>query len=69
MQSLRAGKDLRSLRPQLEQVSDAGRKQTTSLEGFTSKLQEYGRSHQDFMPIILKYGLTNSGPAALGSKK
>ena len=32
-------------------------------EQFVHKLIEYGKTHQDFGPIVTKYGLSNAAPA------
>ena len=47
-------------------------RETPHIQEFMARLADYGRTHPDFQPIVVKYGLTNSGPAApvpLGSKK
>jgi len=73
LQALRANRDLKNIRLQVDQVVETVKKQAPSVEAFTSKLTEYGRTHPDFAPMVAKYGLTNStGPAPiapLGSKK
>jgi hypothetical protein len=72
LQIRRLGKDLESLRPEGQRATEALAKETPHIQEFMAKLAEYGRTHPDFQPIMVKYGLTNSGPAApvpLGSKK
>jgi hypothetical protein len=75
----RAGKDLDAVRPQARQMMEASPKEEPTITGFVTRLAEYGRTHQDFMPIMAKYGIgtnlaaskpnTNSAPAAPGSAR
>ena len=73
LQAIRVNKDLKLIRPQVDQVTETLKKQGPSVESVTSKLTEYGRTHPDFAPMVAKYGLTNApGPAPLaplGTKK
>jgi hypothetical protein len=39
-------------------------KQAPMMNQFVYKLADYGKTHPDFMPIIVKYGLTNLPPSA-----
>ncbi len=70
LQVRRLGKDLDVLRPQGRQAVEATAKETPHIQEFMAKLADYGRTHPDFQPIMVKYGLTNSsGPVPLGSKR
>jgi len=69
LQVRRLGRDLESLRPEGMRATEALNKETPHIQEFMAKLADYGRTHPDFQPIVAKYGLTNSGPVPLGSKK
>jgi len=56
----RASRDLDGIRPQLAQVEEANKKQDPLLQSVAQKLVEYGRSHPDFTPIVMKYGLNTN---------
>ena len=55
--SRRAGRDLRMMRPQATQMSQANAKEAPVLQEFMARLADYGRTHPAFQPIVTKYGL------------
>jgi hypothetical protein len=51
-------KDLAGIRPQAAQmVADYQRVSAPLMNDFVVKLTEYGRTHPDFAPILVKYNL------------
>ena len=60
VQVRRAGRDLENVRPQLAQFIEANKKQDPFLQGLAQKMVEFGRSHPDFTPIVMKYGLNTN---------
>ena len=60
VQVRRAGRDLEAVRPQLAQFEEANKKQDPVLQTLAQKLVEFGRSHPDFTPIVMKYGLNTN---------
>ena len=60
VQVRRAGKDLDGIRPQLAQFMDANKKQDPMLQTLAQKLVDFGRSHPDFTPVVMKYGLNTN---------
>ena len=60
VQVRRAGKDLEGVRPQLAQFMEANKKQDPMLQTLAQKLVDFGRSHPDFTPIVMKYGLNTN---------
>ena len=56
----RANKELEVIRPQLAQVQEYNKKQDPLLSTLAQKLVDYGRSHPDFTPIVMKYGLNTN---------
>jgi hypothetical protein len=70
LQSLRANKELRLIRPQAQQVRERAAKEEPSIQMIKSKLVEYGRGHADYGRILQKYQwMSNSVPATHGTKK
>ena len=59
LQSRRAGKEVKAIRPQATQIIEAYQKQQPVIKKFVTQLAEYGKSHADFEPIMKKYGLSN----------
>ena len=59
LQSRRAGKEVKAIRPQATQIIEAYQKQQPAIKKFVAQLAEYGKSHADFEPIMKKYGLNN----------
>ncbi len=71
-------KDLAAIRPQATQmITDYQKVTGPMMNDFIKKITEYGRTHPDFTPILVKYGLkptalTNlppTSPAATIPKK
>lgn len=59
-----AGKDVKSIPPQV--IAAAANYQTNGLpriQAFFGQLQEYGKTHPDFRPILIKHGLAQPAPA------
>jgi len=56
-------KDLAGIRPQAAQmIADYQRVSRPMMDDFVKKITEYGRTHPDFTPVLLKYNLIK--PAA-----
>jgi hypothetical protein len=66
----RSSQTLRFLRPQAIQVGEASKRLDVAVQNLAGKLTDYGRTHADFTPILIKYGImTNSAaPAAPATK-
>ena len=72
-------KDLAAFRPMAAQVIgqyNNNRELNARLDGFVSRLTDYGRTHTNFAPILMKYGInpaapsaTPAAPAAAGQQK
>jgi hypothetical protein len=62
-------KDLTAIRPQATQMIAEFQKVSGPLmQDFIKKISDYGRTHADFAPVLVKYGLkpatpTNASPA------
>ncbi len=50
-------KDIDAIKPQAEQVIMVYGKNKALIGGFESQLIAYGKTHPDFVPILMKYGL------------
>jgi hypothetical protein len=59
------GKNLTTLRPQAKQAMEASVKEMPVINAFVAKLTDYGKSHTNFQPFIVKYGLTGTNGNAL----
>jgi hypothetical protein len=57
VQNRRIGKDVEVLRPQVQQLLDASKKDQDSMKAFAAKLLEYGQTHPEFTPILNRYGI------------
>jgi len=60
-------KDLAAFRPMAAQVIgqyNNNREWNARMDGFVSKLTDYGRAHPNFVPILMKYGINPAGPSA-----
>jgi hypothetical protein len=66
VQSRRVGKNLQSIQPQAQMVIAASQKEAPVISSFMAKLVDYGRTHPDFAPIMVKYHL-NTNAAASGT--
>jgi len=75
-------KDLAAFRPMAAQVIgqyNNSRERNARMDGFISRLTDYGRTHTNFAPILIKYGINpaapsatpaaSAGPAAAGQQK
>ena len=60
-----AGKEREALRSQVVEYQSNG---VPALQEFTRKLQEYGKTHPDVLPILNKYGVMQPAPAAAPKK-
>ena len=60
VQVRRAGRDLEGIRPQLASFAEANKKQDPLIQTLAQKLVDFGRSHPDFTPVVLKYGLNTN---------
>lgn len=54
--------DLAVMRPQAAQMNVEYQRASGSFDSFISKITEYGRTHPDFTPILVKYGLKPTTP-------
>jgi hypothetical protein len=54
-------KELAQIRPQAAQILTDYQKSGPLMDGFLSKITEYGRTHADFAPILAKYNLKPAG--------
>jgi len=64
--------DLKAIRPQAEQfIADYQKNTAPKWDEFQRKIAEYGRTHPDFTPIMVKFGLqpTSSAPATATTPK
>ena len=52
-----AGKDITAIKPQAQQVVGVFNQNQQMLVKFTEQLVEYGKTHPDFRPVLMKYGL------------
>jgi len=60
LQSRRAGKDVKAIRPQATQIIEAFQKQQPVIKKFVAQLAAYGKTHPDFEPIMKKYDLSGA---------
>lgn len=59
-----AGKDVKSIPPQALVAAENYRTNAfPRMQAFFSQLQEYGKTHPDFRPILIKHGLAQPAPA------
>jgi hypothetical protein len=61
------GNDLAALEPQARLVVDNYNKNLPNIQKFIQALVEYGQKHPDFQPILKKYGIPLTLPAATNS--
>ena len=59
-------KDLASIRPAATQVfAEYTKERAPRMDAFLEKLKDYGRTHSDFVPILIRYQvISNTAPAA-----
>ena len=58
------GKDLEAIRPQATQMITVFNKNQALMSNFVNQLVDYGKTHPDFRPILMKYGI-NPPPVAV----
>ena len=61
-----ARRDLATIQPSaLQIIADYNKDRGPRMDAFIEKVKDYGRTHPDFVPILVRYGLvTNVAPAA-----
>jgi hypothetical protein len=60
-------KDLAAIRPgALQIIADYNKERAPRMDAFIEKLKDYGRTHPDFVPILVRYGVVSNAPAAGG---
>lgn len=64
LQSRRAGKDVKAIRPRATQIIEVFQKQQPVIKKFVTQLAAYGKTHPDFAPIMKKYNLAEVTNAA-----
>ena len=60
-------KDLAAFRPMANQVItefNNNKERNARMDGFVSRLTDYGRTHSNFAPILMKYGINPAAPSA-----
>lgn len=56
-------KELSAFRPQATQLlGDYQRVNAPVMDDFVKKITEYGKTHPDFAPILIRYGIKPAGP-------
>ena len=61
------GNDLTTLEPQAREVIQNYNKNLPGIQKFVQELVTYGQTHPDFQPILKKYGIPLTLPAATNS--
>lgn len=54
-------KELAQMKPQARQMFDDYQKSGPLMDDFVKKLTDYGRTHPDFAPIVVRYNLRPAG--------
>jgi len=66
-------KDLAGYKPKASvSIAYYNKEEAARMDGFINRLGEYGKTHADFKPILIKYGLvqaTGASPAAVAPQK
>ena len=63
-----ASKDFASFRPAAMQIiADYTKERAPRMDSFIEKIKEYGRTHPDFTPILVRYSLVSNTTPGLGS--
>src|SRR5436190_23728184 len=63
-----ARKDLAAIQPgALQIIADYNKERAPRMDAFIDKLKDYGRTHSDFVPILIRYGIVSNAPAAGGA--
>ena len=71
-QSRLTSKDIDAIKPQATKIIQAFAQRRASMENFVKQLTDYGSTHPDFQPILIKYGIVEqpaAAPAAPKTKK
>ena len=58
------GRDIEIIKPQATQIIAAFKRDLPLMENFVKQLTAYGVTHPDFQPILKKYGIVATQPAA-----
>jgi hypothetical protein len=58
------GRDIDIIKPQATQIIAAFKRDQPAMENFVKQLTAYGFTHPDFQPILKKYGIVPTQPAA-----
>jgi energy-converting hydrogenase Eha subunit F len=58
------GRDIDTIKPQATQIIAAFKRDQPGMENFVKQLTAYGVTHPDFQPILKKYGIVATQPAA-----
>ena len=58
------GRDIAIIKPQATQIIAAFKRDLPLMENFVKQLTAYGVTHPDFQPILKKYGIVATQPAA-----
>jgi hypothetical protein len=59
-----AGKDITAIKPQAQQVVGLFNQNQQLMAKFAEQLVEYGKTHPDFRPVLVKYNLVAQPGAA-----
>ena len=60
-----ASKDLAAIRPgALQIIADYNKERAPRMDAFIERLRDYGRTHPDFVPILIRYGLVTNIPTS-----
>ena len=60
-------KDLASIRPAASQVfAEYTKERAPRMDAFLERLKDYGRTHSDFVPILIRYQLVSNTSPAVG---
>jgi hypothetical protein len=63
-----ARKDLAAIQPgALQIIADYNKERAPRMDAFIDKLKDYGRTHSDFVPILIRYGIVSNAPAVGGA--
>ena len=62
-----SGNDIAALEPQAREVMQNYTKNLPNIQKFVQELVVYGQAHPDFQPILKKYGIPLTLPAATNS--
>ena len=66
-QSRAVGSELAGLEPQAQAIIQNYNKSLPNIQKFVQELVAYGQAHPDFQPILKKYGIPLTPPAATNS--